>query len=231
MNIEITARPSYGMATVTLDKGEKIIAESGSMVAMTSKLEVDTAFNGTGKGGFMDWIQAAFTGLMRKWFAGESLFVNHFTAKEDGEQVMLAPTLVGDVEHVSLDGERRVTVQASSYLASTTGIDVDLIWGGFAMLFGGEGAFFLRCRGTGDVLINAYGAITKVQIDGKYRVDTGHVVAFEGDLKYAIKRAGGLKSTLFSGEGLVMEFTGTGTLWMQTRNLSSFLGWLTPFFR
>ena len=103
MNIEITARPSYGMATVTLDKGEKIIAESGSMVAMTSKLEVDTAFNGTGKGGFMDWIQAAFTGLMRKWFAGESLFVNHFTAKEDGEQVMLAPTLVGDVEHVSLD--------------------------------------------------------------------------------------------------------------------------------
>ena len=231
MNIEIASRPSYGMATVTLDKGERITAESGSMVAMHGKLAVDTTFNGTGSGGFMDWLQAAVTGLVRKFFAGETMFVNHFTATDDGQQVMLAPALMGDVEHLSLDGERRVTVQASSYLASTPGIDVDLIWGGFSMLFGGEGAFFLRCRGQGDVLINAYGAITKVEIDGKYRVDTGHVVAFEGDLTYAIKRAGGLKSTLFSGEGLVMEFSGTGTLWMQTRNLSTFISWLVPFFR
>ena len=231
MNIEISSRPSYGMATVTLDKGETLVAESGSMVAMNGKLNVDTKFNGTGTGGFMDWIQAAFTGLVRKFFAGETMFVNHFTATEDGQEVMLAPALVGDVDHIQLDGQRAITVQASSYLASTPGISVDLIWGGFAMLFGGEGAFFLRCRGTGDVLMNAYGAITKVEVDGKYRVDTGHVVAFEGDLKYAIKRAGGLKSTLFSGEGLVMEFTGTGTLWLQTRNLSTFISWILPFFR
>ena len=60
-------------------------------------------------------------------------------------------------------------------------------------------------------------------------VDTGHVVAWEGDLRYAIRRAGGLKSTLFSGEGLVLEFTGQGTVWLQTRNLGAFLSWITPF--
>lgn len=229
MNIEIEAKPSYGMATITLEQGESITAESGAMVAMSSGLAVDTTFNGTGSGGLMDWLQAAVTGLVRRFFAGETLFVNHFTAKAAGQQVMLAPTLVGDVEHVQLDGERRLTVQSSSYLASTKGIGVDLIWGGFSMLFSGEGAFFLRCRGQGDVLINAYGAIEKVEIDGKYRVDTGHVVAFEGDLTYTLRRAGGLSSTLFSGEGLVMEFTGKGTLWTQTRNLSTFLSWIRPF--
>jgi len=229
MNIEIDSAPSYGMAIVNLDKGERITAESGSMVAMSNALTVDTTFNGTGSGGFMDWLQAAFTGLVRRFFAGETLFVNHFTAKADGQQVMLAPALVGDVVHVELDGSSPITVQSSSYLASTKGVGVDLIWGGFSMLFSGEGAFFLRCRGEGELLINAYGAIEKVPIDGKYRVDGGHVVAFEGDLKYGVRRAGGLKSTLFSGEGIVLEFTGTGTVWLQTRNLSAFVGWLTPF--
>jgi uncharacterized protein (TIGR00266 family) len=229
MHIEIDSRPSYGMAVVTLDKGERITAESGAMVAMSQKLQVDTTFNGTGKGGLFDWLQAAVTGLVRRFFAGETLFVNQYTAREDAQQVMLAPTLVGDVQHVHLDGQRRLTVQATSYLASTKGIDVDLVWGGFSMLFSGEGAFFLRCRGEGELLINAYGAIEKIEIDGKYRVDSGHVVAFEGDLRYAIRRAGGLKSTLFSGEGLVLEFTGKGTVWLQTRNLSTFISWITPF--
>lgn len=227
MKIEVESKPSYGMAVVTLDKGEKMIAESGAMVAMSQGLNVDTTFNGTGSGGLLDWLQAAFVGLVRKFMAGETMFVNHFTAKEDGQQVMLAPAMVGDVvvESVS-DGP--ITVQASSYMGSTPKVSIDLIWGGFSMLFSGEGAFFLRCKGEGDVLINAYGAIEKRKLDGKYVVDSGHVVAFEGDLKYAIKRAGGWKSTLLSGEGLVMEFTGTGTLWLQTRNLGSLISWLTP---
>jgi len=57
-------------------------------------------------------------------------------------------------------------------------------------------------------------------------VDTGHIVAFTDGLTFNIKKVGGLKSTLFSGEGLVAEFNGTGTLWIQTRNQSSFLEWI-----
>ncbi|MEZ4316417.1 MAG: TIGR00266 family protein [Myxococcota bacterium] len=229
MQIEIESAPSYGMAIVRLDAGERITAESGSMVAMSKGLTVDTTFNGTGSGGFMDWIQAAITGLVRRFLAGETLFVNHFTAQSDGEQVMLSPALVGDVAHIQLDGTNPITVQSSSYLASSRDVSIDLVWGGFSMLFSGEGAFFLKCKGKGDLLINAYGAIEKVEIDGAYRVDGGHVVAFDGDLTYAVRRAGGLKSTLFSGEGIVLEFKGKGTVWMQTRNLSSLISWISPF--
>jgi len=226
MKVDVEARPSYGMAVVTLDKGETFVSESGAMVAMSSGLSVDTKFNGTGTG-FIGWFKAMLAGMARKFLAGESMFVNHFTADTDGQQVMLAPALVGDVERIRMKG-RTVTVQATSYLASGTGVNVSLVWGGFSMLFGGEGAFFLECSGKGPLLINSYGAIEKLEVDGGYIVDTGHVVGWEGDLTYKIKKAGGWKSTLLSGEGLVLEFTGKGTLWLQTRNLSSLIGWLTP---
>lgn len=228
MKIDIESRPSYGLAVVTLDQGERLTAESGAMVGMSGALAVDTTFNGTGSGGMFDWLQAALVGLVRRFLAGETLFVNTFRATGDGQQVLLAPTMVGDIVHERLDGKRAITVQSSSYLASTPGVGVDLIWGGLSMLFSSEGAFFLRCRGEGELLVNAYGAIEKLAIDGKYVVDSGHVVAFEGDLTYRVRRVGGWKSTLLSGEGVVLEFTGTGTLWLQTRAMGALLSWITP---
>ena len=133
-----------------------------------------------------------------------------------------------EIVQIDLDKQRAITVQSTSYLASTKGIMTDLIWGGFSMLFSKEGAFFLRCKGSGTVLINAYGAIEKREIDGKIRVDSGHVVAFEGTLTHSIRRVGGWKSTFFSGEGLVLEFSGKGTLWLQTRNMAGLIPWITP---
>lgn len=231
MKIDVEARPSFGMATVTLDRGETILAESGAMVAMSQALVVDTGFMGAGSGGLVDWIKAALAGLARKFLAGESMFVNTFRARDDGQQVMLAPAMVGDVVHLPMDGTQHITVQAESYLASTPKVKVDLIWGGISMLLSGEGAFFLKCSGQGDLLINSYGGIEKVEVDGGYVVDTGHVVAWEGPLTYKIRKAGGWGASLLSGEGLVLEFSGKGTVWLQTRNLGSFVGWLSPFFR
>ncbi len=228
MQIEIESRPSYGMAVVSLESGEEIIAESGSMVAMDPALAVTTTFNGTGGGGFLDFLQAAVVGLVRKFLAGETLFVNRFRGTGDGQRLMLAPAMSGDVEQVTVSDARSITVQSCSYLASTPEVEVDLIWGGLAMLFSKEGAFFLRCRGDGELLVNCYGAIEKVEVDGSYLVDTGHVVAFEGDLSYRLRRAGGWKSTLLSGEGLVMNFTGKGTIWLQTRNIGALVRWITP---
>jgi uncharacterized protein (AIM24 family) len=42
---------------------------------------------------------------------------------------------------------------------------------------------------------------------------------------------GGIKSTLLSGEGLVMKFSGTGTIYLQTRTMPGLASWLTPFTR
>ena len=66
-------------------------------------------------------------------------------------------------------------------------------------------------------------------MDGELTVDTGHVVAFEPSLTYTISGLGGVKQTLFSGEGLVMRFQGRGKLFLQTRQLPSLAGWLTKY--
>jgi len=228
MKIDLEARPSYGMAVVHLDGDEAFIAESGSMVAMGPQLAVDTRVNGVGSGGLLGWLKAILTALARKFLAGESLFINHYRARTNGQQLMLAPAMVGDVEHLSLEPGRSVKVQATSFLGAGDRVNVQLLWAGLQMLLSREGAFFLDCSGPGPLLINAYGAIHRVEVDGSYVVDTGHLVAFEGDLSWRLRKAGGWKATLLSGEGLVMAFEGRGTLWLQTRNLSTLLSWLTP---
>jgi uncharacterized protein (TIGR00266 family) len=84
--------------------------------------------------------------------------------------------------------------------------------------------------GTGDAFISSFGAIHEVKMTGEpFTIDTGHMVAFTEGLDYTVKKVGGLKSTIFSGEGLVAEFRGTGTLYLQTRSMNSFISWLMPF--
>lgn len=54
------------------------------------------------------------------------------------------------------------------------------------------------------------------------------MVAFDDSVQYDVGRSGGWKSTLFSGEGLVVKLTGPGRFFMQTRSEESFLSWLIP---
>jgi uncharacterized protein (TIGR00266 family) len=79
------------------------------------------------------------------------------------------------------------------------------------------------------MVFSSYGAIHPVQIAGQpYVVDTGHVVGFTSGLDFNVRAVGGMKSTLLSGEGLVCEFRGSGTLYLQTRSTQAFLSWLMP---
>jgi uncharacterized protein (AIM24 family) len=43
-----------------------------------------------------------------------------------------------------------------------------------------------------------------------------------------VRKIGGMKSTLFSGEGLVVDLTGPGRVLAQTRSTDQFLNWLIP---
>jgi uncharacterized protein (TIGR00266 family) len=230
VDITLEGKPSYPVAIVRLDPGESLIVESSSTMAMDPQLAVETTFNGANGGGFLSWLTAAFVGLVRKFVAGETMFVNVYRATGSAGRVLVAPAMVGDIVEIALDGGRTVTVQAGSFLACTPGVTQKLQWGGLAMLLSGEGAFFLECSGTGRLLINAYGGIREVPVDGTFLVDDGHTVAWEGPLTYKRRNSGGLKATLLSGEGRLLEFRGTGKVWVQSRNLASFIQWITPFF-
>lgn len=218
MNVEVLYRPSYSIAKVSLDANEAISAESGAMVSMSAGIEVET---GT-RGGLLK-------SLTRSVLGGESFFINTFRASGSGGEIMLAPTLPGDVMTVSLSGEP-LLVQSGSFLASADGVEVDTKWGGAKTFFAREGLFMLHCSGQGELVMASYGAMHEVELGQgeSITVDTGHLVAFTETLDFNVRRVGGLRSTLFSGEGLVVDLTGPGSVTLQTRSEDAFLSWLIP---
>lgn len=216
MQYEILARPAAAVAKLTLDQNETITCEVGAMIAMSTGLSVETS-SGTkgGKGGLLKGL--------KRMFAGENYFLNHFTANEPNQTLIIGPTMLGDVIHHHLSGGALV-IQGSSWLASDSDITVDATWQGFGRaIFSGEGLFWVEAKGTGSVFLNSFGAIYEVDVDGEYIVDTGHIVAFEDTLQFKIVKAGAsLIGSFLGGEGLVCKFQGTGKLYCQSHNPPNF---------
>ncbi|MDQ3901318.1 MAG: AIM24 family protein, partial [Actinomycetota bacterium] len=50
-------------------------------------------------------------------------------------------------------------MRRGSWIANSSGVEIDTQWGGMANLFGGEGGFGFRATGHGEAIVNVYGAI------------------------------------------------------------------------
>lgn len=207
-------RPGCSVAKVNLMPGEELTAEGGAMIAMSPDMQMQTTTYKKNSGGIMKGL--------KRMLSGENFFINHYTAGPGGGEVYLAPTLHGDMFVHELNGNKLI-VQGGSYLASEPGIEIDFNWQGFKSILSGEGLFWLNLNGVGKVIVNSYGLIYPVAVDGEYIVDTGHIVAFDSTLKFSISKAGkSWMSSFLGGEGFVCRFNGQGTVWCQSHNPSSF---------
>ena len=217
MQTDIRYSPAFAVAVVALGPGEQIKAEAGAMVAKSDGVEIATST----QGGFMK-------GLARS-LGGESFFQNTFSAGPRGGEVTLAPNLPGDIVSWQLGGQS-VYLSSGSYLASATTIEVDAKWGGAKTFFSSEGLIMLRVSGHGELLVASYGAIEARDLapGERYTVDTGHMVAWGEGVGYSVRKVGNWKSTVLSGEGLVVDLTGPGRIYLQSRSPQAFLNWLIP---
>jgi len=217
MQIDIQHRPSYSLAIVQLTPNERIRAESGAMVSMSASVNIESK----AEGGILKSLSRAVLG-------GESFFQNFYQAGPQGGEVTLAPELPGDIELIELHGET-LMVQAGSYLASEDGIELNAKISMKAFL-STEGLSMLEAKGNGKLLVSSYGAIYERALTAgeKYIVDTSHLVAFEATIQAVPRSAGGFKATLLSGEGLVVELTGPGRLYIQTRSPKALIDWIIP---
>lgn len=223
MEFEFLSRPAASVARLSLDVDESITCEVGAMIAMTPGFEVETTTRKRGGGG------GGLTKALKRMFAGESLFLNHFTAVESEQSLIIGPSMLGDVMHFPLTGGSLI-VQGSSWMASDTDIEIDATWQGLGKaLFSGEGMFWLKCSGEGDLFLNSFGAIYEIEVDGEHIVDTGHIVAFEDTLQFSVGKAGSSWiGSFLGGEGLVCRFEGQGRLFCQSHNPPSFGAALGP---
>ncbi|MBM3657920.1 MAG: TIGR00266 family protein [Actinobacteria bacterium] len=218
MRTEVSYSPAFAMATVSLEQGESVKAEAGAMMAMSPGIEIQTSTQG-----------GVLKGLKRSVLGGESFFMNTFKATGPDAHVVLAPTLPGDIVTWEM-ANQTIYLQSGAYLASAETIDIDTKWGGAKTFFSREGLFMLKCTGTGQLVVSSYGAIVAkdLQPGEVYTVDSGHMVGWGEGIQYNVRKAGNWKSTILGGEGLVVELTGPGRIYVQTRSEDAFLGWLIP---
>ena len=120
-------------------------------------------------------------------------------------------------------------IQAGSYVASENGVELTAKLSVKALM-AAEGISMLEASGSGKLLVSSYGAIFERTMSAgeKYVVYTSHLVAFDATMSVQPKTVGGIKSTLFSGEGFVIELTGPGTIYMQTRSPQALINWIIP---
>jgi len=223
MDIQIIMGPGNSAAQLVLAPGETAVTEGGAMIAMSADTAIETTTHTRGGGGIMKGLKRMLT--------GESFFINKFTAGSQGAHVWVAATLAGDMTTLELEGSRWV-VQSGAFVAAESTVQMDMSWQGFKTLFAKEGLFWINMSGSGKMVINSFGAIYPIDIDGEYIVDTGHIVAFEETLDFKLSKAGGSwVSSFLGGEGLVCRFTGKGRVWCQSHNASSFGRILGPKLR
>ncbi|MEJ7860812.1 MAG: TIGR00266 family protein [Pyrinomonadaceae bacterium] len=218
---EIKHQGAFALAVVNLQAENSVSAEAGAMVSMSANVELHSEM----KGGVF--------GALKRAVGGESAFVSTFTARGSAGEVTLAPGTPGDVVGIEMNNQTFM-VQSSSYLAGDPGLQIDTKFGGAKSWLGGEGLFLLQINGSGLLLISSFGAIHRKYLrpGEQYVIDTGHLVAWEGQMRYELRKAAksGFFRSLLSGEGLVAEFYGPGEILIQTRNLRAFAGLLKPFF-
>lgn len=214
---------------IELDPQETVVAEAGSLMMKDSDVKMQTIF-GDGSGqdsGFFGKVLSAGKRLL----TGESLFLTAYTHMGQGKkQVTFAAPYPGKVVPFDLSQyQGKVVCQKDAFLCAAKGVAVGIefqkkIGTG---LFGGEGFIMQKLEGDGLAFIHAGGTIIeKTLLPGeKLHVDTGCLVALTRDVNYDIEFVGGIKNTLFGGEGVFFaSLSGPGKVWIQSLPFSRLAG-------
>ncbi len=214
---------------ITLDPGEMVLAEAGSMMYMSPAIAMETVFGDPSKKGQGFWSKLASAG--KRIVTGESMFMTTFTnSGSRREAVAFAAPYPGKILPMHLDamgGE--LICQKAAFLCGARGVQISIAFQkkiGVG-LFGGEGFIMQRLSGDGIVMLHASGGMLQKELGPgeMLKVDTGCLVALTPSVNYDIQFVGGFKNTVFGGEGLFLAtVTGPGKVWLQSLPFSRLAG-------
>lgn len=211
---------------VSLRKGDKIYCESDAMVMMETTLDL--------KGSMTGGIGNA---IMRRFANGESFFQQHIEAVRGDGDCLLAPALPGAIEIINV-GQRQYLLNDGAFVAATSGTEVKVRTQSLGnALFAQSGGFFvMETSGSGQVVVSGFGSMFQLDVaPGKdVIIDNSHVVCWDSTLRYEISvttgstggglggMLGKLANSATSGEGIVLRFSGSGKVFICSRNRESF---------
>ena len=191
---------------IELDPEEGVIAEAGSFMMMDEGIKMETIFgDGSQKdSGFFGKI----LGAGKRILTGESLFMTVFYNTLIGKRnVSFASPYPGKIIPIDLTEFRgKFICQKDAFLCAAKGVSVGIEFSKKLGrgLFGGEGFIMQKLEGDGLAFVHAGGTMAKKELQAgeTLKVDTGCIVGFTQDIDYDIEFVGGIKNTIFGGEGL-----------------------------
>jgi uncharacterized protein (TIGR00266 family) len=214
---------------IELDPEETVMGEPGSFMMMNDGVQMNTIF-GDGsqqQGGILGKLMSAG----KRMLTGESLFMTAYTNMGQGKrQVTFAAPYPGKI--IPLDLHRlgnRVICQKDAFLCAAKGVSIGIEFQKKlgTGLFGGEGFIMEKLEGDGMAFVHAGGHVEEreLQAGELLKIDTGCIVAFTKNVEYDIQFVGGIKNTLFGGEGVFFAtLRGPGKVWIQSLPISRLAG-------
>ncbi|MGM5470041.1 TIGR00266 family protein [Flavobacteriaceae bacterium LMO-SS05] len=214
---------------IGLDPQEGVVAEAGSFMMMDDGIKMETIFgDGSSKNqGFL----GSILGAGKRILTGESLFMTAFYNTLSGKRnVSFASPYPGKILALDLtEFKGKFICQKDAFLCAAKGVSIGIEFSKRLGrgLFGGEGFIMQKLEGDGMAFVHAGGTMAKkVLLSGEtLRVDTGCIVGFTQDIDYDIEFVGGIKNTIFGGEGLFFaKLQGPGTVYIQSLPFSRLAG-------
>jgi uncharacterized protein (TIGR00266 family) len=210
---------------IELDPQETVVAESGAFMYMDDGISMQTVFGdgSESSGGFF----GKLVGAGKRLLTGESLFMTTFTHTTGGKaRVAFASPYPGKI--IPLDLQQlggKIVCQKDAFLCAAKGVSVGIQFQRKlgTGLFGGEGFIMQKVEGDGMAFCHAGGHIIERELRAgeSLRIDTGCVVAYTKDVDFDIQFVGGIKNTIFGGEGVFFAvLRGPGKVWLQTLPIS-----------
>ena len=226
MKFSMDSQMQFPLVELSLNQGETVYIQRGSMVYHTPNVSLNTKLNASGSG-----LGRFVKAVGRSMVSGESTFITQAVAESDNGNLALAPDTPGQVIALEL-GEKQYRLNDGAFLAldGTAFYTMERQSIGKA-LFGGQGGLFvITTQGQGTLLANAFGSIKKIELQNQeITIDNAHVVAWSQSLDYNIHLENGFWQSIGTGEGVVNTFRGTGEVYVQSLNLQSFAGSLNKY--
>ena len=211
---------NFPVVICSLENGETMITEKGSMAWMSPNMQMETHGGGLGK-------------MFSKAFSGESMFQNHYTARGNGI-IAFGSSFPGKVLPLQIAPGREMIVQKRAFLASEAGVELSIHFHKKLAtgIFGGEGFIMQRLSGYGTAFIEIDGELMEYELKPGQQivVDSGYVAGFEPSVRMDVQAISGAKNVLFGGEGLFNTvLTGPGRVWLQTMPIYNVANAIRPY--
>lgn len=201
MHIELLNQPGNAIAKFTLQPGETVTTKAGSLLAMSTPLQVSTK----------DCLKPAGEIIppARRIIDGDRFICNHFECNKQPADLWLGNDLPGDMLLLE-PGRQNLIINRHSFLAATTSIEIS----SHNRIEPGN---WLKISGSGTVVLSAFGALSRIPVEREYQIVASHIVAFSDALDTIWPgQSRSWRLRMLKPDSAYCLFSGRGIVWYQS---------------